>query len=347
MDDGWSAEPYDVAKRPTLIVSDESLGGHQAVSMAATQAMKFFKDGEWAVLDGMHTVFWVLGSQDGGGFLLGGGTNWEDRAHNYNFMRERVGHSNQYFLPGDYILPGTSYWTVPASIRQADWRMDGTNITVTATGLSGVWDMITMTIPDGKHAANAQGFAFAGGGWNGEVSRGRQRLAEVLVYDRALDAEERESVENYLRAKWGVYGYQAAPTNAASVTLASGTTLDLGGNAQYVAGLSGGGTVSNGVLTVGALVADMTDALHPEFDASASLALDPGQRVVVSNVTSANSSTTVTLMEGAVIGLENLSSAVVEVAGDASPSGMAPRLKYKNGVLFVKLMPTGMTISFR
>ena len=343
--DGWSAEPYDAAKRPTLIVSDTSLGGHQAVNLASMQAMKFFKDGEWAVLDEMHTVFWVLGSQDGGGFLLGGGTNWEDKAHNYNFMRERVGHSNQYFLPGDYILPGSSYWTVPEEIRHADWRMDGTNITATATGLSGAWDLITMTIPDDKHAANAQGFAFAGGGWNGEASRGRQRLAEVLVYDRALGAEERESVENYLRAKWGVYGYQAKPTNAASVALAAGTTFDLGGNAQYVAGLSGAGTVSNGVLTVGTLVADRADALHPEFDASASLAIGPGQHVLVSGAGPITSSTTITVMEGTVTGTENLSSAVAEIADGACPSSLAARLRYVNGVLFVKFTSMGLSIS--
>ena len=345
--DGWSAEPYDAAKSPTLMASDASLGGHQAVCMAPAQAMKFFKDGEWSVLDGMHTVFWVLGSQEGGGFLLGGGTNWEDKAHNYNFMRERVGHSNQYFLPGDHILPGTAYWTVPASIRQADWRMDGTNITVTSTGLSGAWDLITMTIPDAKHAANAEGFAFAGGGWGGEDSRGRQRLAEVLIYDRALDATERESVENYLRAKWSVYGYQSKPTNAASVAIASGATFDLGGNTQYVAGLSGAGTVSNGVLTVGTLVADMTDTLHPEFDESASLAINPGQHVLVSSAGPITSSTTITVMEGAVTGTENISSAVVEIADGACPGGLTARLRYVNGVLFVKFASNGISLSFR
>ena len=244
-------------------------------------------------------------------------------------------------------MPGTSYWTVPAEIRKADWRMDGTNIVVTSTGLSGAWDLITMTIPDDKHAANAEGVAFAGGGWNGENPRGRQRLAEVLIYDRALDATERESVENYLRAKWSVYGYQSKPTNAASVAIASGATFDLGGKAQYVAGLSGAGTVSNGVLTVGTLVADLAAASHPAFDESASLAIAPNQRVVVSNVTFANSSTTITVMEGAVVGLENLSSAVVEIDGGAPYGGMAPRLKYVDGVLFVKLMPTGMIMSIR
>ena len=138
--DGWTAEPYDTAKKPT-VVPDNDLGGAQTVRMAPTQAMKFKLNGSDAVLDGMHTVFWVLGSQEGGGFLLGGGTNWVDSAHRYNFMRGRVGHSSQYFLSTDTILDGVSYWTIPDTIRQADWRIDGTNITVTKTGLSGAWDL--------------------------------------------------------------------------------------------------------------------------------------------------------------------------------------------------------------
>ena len=307
--------------------------------------MDFTCNGEAQVLDGMHTVFWVIGSQGGGCTMLGGGTNWAGAGATFNFMRARSGHSDANFRASDPILANN--WTVPGSIQSADWRMDGTNITATSTGLSGAWDLISMTIPDAKHAANADGLAIVGRNSGWEKSRGGQRLAEVLIYDRALDAAERESVENYLRTKWGVYGYQASPTNAASVALAADTVLDLGGNAQYVAGISGAGIVSNGTLAVGTLVADMTDALRPEFDESAALAIEPGQRVVVSNVASAGSSTPITVMEGTVVGLENLSSAVVEVAGDAALGSLAPRLKYRNGVLFVKLMPTGMAISFR
>ena len=346
---GWAAEPT-VAENPPTLISDPTLGGRKVIdfkrgSGSDGQSMDFTCNGEPQVLDGMHTVFWVIGSQGGGCTMLGGGTNWTSAGATFNFMRQKTGHSDSYFRASDPIIANN--WTVPSSIQTADWRMDGTNITATSARLSGEWDLITMTIPDAKHAANADGLAIVGRNSGWEKPRGGQRLAEVLVYDRALDAEERESVENYLRTKWGVYGYQAMPTNAASVALAAGTTLDLGGNAQYVAGLSGAGTVSNGVLTVGTLVADPTVAARPTFDVSASLAIDPGQRVVVSNVASITSGTAITVMEGPVVGLENLSSAVVEIAGDASQGIMSPRLKYRNGVLFVKLMPTGMAISFR
>ena len=37
--------------------------------------MDFKFNGEKQVLDGMHTVFWVIGSQNGGCSMLGGGTN--------------------------------------------------------------------------------------------------------------------------------------------------------------------------------------------------------------------------------------------------------------------------------
>lgn len=204
-----------------------------------------------------------------------------------------------------------------------------------------------MTIPDDKHSANAEGFAFAEGSWNGVATRGRQRLAEVLVYNRALGAEERESVENYLRSKWGVYGYQASPTNMASIALASDAVLDLGGNEQYVAALSGAGVVSNGVLYAGTLAADPTATAQPAFDATSSLAIGPGQRVVVSNAVSVASGTTIPVMTGAVSGTENLSSAVVEIEGVTVPGGVAPRLRYADGTLFVKFVSTGMTVSFR
>ena len=220
--DGWAAEPIVAANQPTLI-SDSSLGGHGVINFKrgnattgqAGQAMNLTYNGEPQVLGDMHTVFWVVGSQGGGNTLLGGGTNGTGDAV-FNFLRPRIDHLDGYFHLSDPILNGVQYWTVPESIRNADWRMDGTNITATATEFSGEWDLISMTIPADKVPANADGLAIAGrsGGWDN--FRGGQRLAELLVYNRALDDEERESVENYLRTKWGVYGYQALPTNSTS-----------------------------------------------------------------------------------------------------------------------------------
>ena len=131
-----------------------------------------------------------------------------------------------------------------------------------------------------------------------------------------------------------------------AVSLAEGTVLDLNATNQYFAALSGAGVVSNGVLAVGTLVADPSAATLPAFDASAALAIEPGQRVVVSNA-SMDAGSTIVVFEGAIVGVENLSSAIVEISDGSCPGGVIPRLKYEGGVLFVKFVPGGTAITIR
>ena len=79
----------------------------------------------------------------------------------------------------------------------------------------------------------------------------RGEVAEILVFDRKLTETERQSVEIGLMAKWfppAGSGY-IIPQNA-DVSVAAGAMLDLGGGAVTIASLSGGGSVSNGALTV-------------------------------------------------------------------------------------------------
>ena len=208
-----------------------------------------------------------------------------------------------------------------------------------------------MTITsDSNPTTCADGFAFDGRSIKSTQMRdymGGQRLAEVLIYNRALDDDERIAAEAYLRTKWGFNGTQSATTNSVAVSLAEGTVLDLNATNQYVAALSGAGVVSNGVIAVGTLVADPTAVARPTFDESAALAIEPGQRVVVSSAVSMAPGTTIVVMEGAVVETRNLSGAVVEIADAECPGGATPRLKYENGVLFVKFVPNGTAITIR
>ena len=73
--------------------------------------------------------------------------------------------------------------------------------------------------------------------------------SEVLTYTRQMGFDEKAAVEQYLMAKWGIGDatYNALPATA-NVTLASGATLDLGGQTVTVASLTGAGTVQNGTL---------------------------------------------------------------------------------------------------
>jgi autotransporter-associated beta strand protein len=71
-------------------------------------------------------------------------------------------------------------------------------------------------------------------------------IGEVLVYSSILSTNDRERVEGYLMNKW----FGVASSGLPSVTLATGTILDLDGQSLTVTNLVGSGTVSNGTLTV-------------------------------------------------------------------------------------------------
>jgi autotransporter-associated beta strand protein len=71
-------------------------------------------------------------------------------------------------------------------------------------------------------------------------------IGELLVYNSALGAVDRQSVEAYLLTKW--FGVPSI-TNL-NVSLADDTYLDLGGGSVTLANLAGSGTVSNGTLSV-------------------------------------------------------------------------------------------------
>jgi len=94
----------------------------------------------------------------------------------------------------------------------------------------------------------------------GSGYRGNVEIAEVLVFDAALEEGVRQTAEAYLRRKW--FGaasdwadWPILPAGAA-VCVDAGAALDLGGTAQTAAAVGGCGAVSNGTLTV-------TDTLAP------------------------------------------------------------------------------------
>ena len=87
--------------------------------------------------------------------------------------------------------------------------------------------------------------------WNSMYVRSfRGDIGEVLVYDRQLSTEERLSVEAWLTHKWFGAGVAGGFPENSSVTVATNATLDLNGQAQTLASLSGNGSVVNGTVTV-------------------------------------------------------------------------------------------------
>jgi hypothetical protein len=74
-------------------------------------------------------------------------------------------------------------------------------------------------------------------------------IAEMVVYNRALDDDERKALEYYLASKWGLATTVNAYTNVLPVTtsleIAEGATVDLAGGCHTIASLSGTGTLTN------------------------------------------------------------------------------------------------------
>ena len=338
--DGWTAIPFFDEHRPTLVKADDLNGGY-VVDMGRKgdmQAMLFAKNGVTNLLENIGSVFWMIGSHNGGGYLLGGGHHYTDwKSGRFNFMRGGAGGIGD--RPEYSIINKSGYdsWPVPYNVQFANWRKDGVEIDCRTEGLSGGWDVVSMRITYGAQPkTNADGFAFDGRTMDdGSLANfmGCQRLAEVLIYDRKLDDEETRSVEAYLAQKWRYKGTNAETTNSVEVVLGDGTSLDLGGNRQYLASLSGSGSVKNGLLAAGRLTADAKSGEHPVFAADASFSVERGMRVCVVNAQNVEAGDSVTLIECAdVTGTENLSGCVIEDDGSV-PHYLKARLSYADGKL--------------
>lgn len=343
-DPSWSAVPVYEGSNPTL-VSYGTDGSLVAVDMAldAMQGFRFCKDGAFAHVNPIRSVFWVIGSQNGGGFLLGGGTNYSNSSAHYNFHRgvlSQDGWSRVNLYKPSLTLINSS---ADAAIRSyANWWMNGVKISPTGRGLSGDWDQISMVFTRDTAHTDAEGFAFDGRFLNPNSSVynnvkhmvGNQRLAEVIIYDRVLSEAERLQNEAYLRTKWSI-GLHKSASNEASVALAEGAVLDCGGTNQYVAAISGAGTVTNGMLTAGALVADAeaTGCLAVE----GMFGIPSGMTVELRNLPEITEPTYINLLRAtSFAGVENLVSAVF--VGESVPDRVKVNLvKRTNGYLAVRL----------
>ena len=263
-DPSWTAAPKTGWKSPSYCSADE-LNGGRAVDMAqgVNQGLVFKKDGEMTLLEGVRSAIWFIGSQNGGGFLLGGGQG-KTGNNEYSYAFHRGGNVGLGAANAGDVLLNTAH--ACASAVNAAWRKNGTNVRPGSVGLSGGWDILSMNVTNDNDAAiNVYGFAFDGRvlagftSFNGRI--GSQRLAEVALYDRQLSDSEIVSMETYLKAKWCL-GWQAAPATNLAVEIAAGATLDCSAGAQVVGSLSGAGTVSGDISSIG-LVADGTAVAWP------------------------------------------------------------------------------------
>ena len=257
-DPSWAAVPAQAAPHYLgyglngMGVVDMAYGG---VNNSVYEFLRFQKDGAYAHVGYIRSVFWVIGSQNGGGYLLGGGTNQYNSATHWNFHRGLRGTDSLTDTYGctNYLAGGATH----PDVKNANWYKNGEKVDPATTELSGRWDQLSMVMTSGDKYADAEGFAFDGRSLSSSPSMlhrsGGQRLAEVLIYDRCLSENERLANETYLCQKWGVGGMHASVTNLAAVRVAADAIFDLSGTNQYVAAVSGDGLVRNGVLQTAGL----------------------------------------------------------------------------------------------
>ncbi len=341
------------------------------------QFLRFQRDGAWARIPDARSVFWVIGSQQGGGYLLGGGTNQYNKVGHWNFHRGlRATKDNTWDARGctNYLVGGAAN----QDVRYANWWKNGVKVDPGETELSGAWDQLSMVMQDdAAKYADVEGFAFDGRSIEGGTAylnrSGGQRLAEVLIYNRVLTEAERAGTEAYLRSRWGV-GMHHSATNLAGVVVAEGAAFDLLGARQYVAAVGGNGVVRNGTLETARLDAGEDGAGALTVDGDLTLADNATWRVDFASAEVADFvdvSGRLTLGQGLAIelaGLEKagnvrglrvrIASAAGGVAnplalagaaftGDALPVSVTPTLRVNGNDVWLTFSPSGTVILFR
>ncbi len=314
--------------------------GNPAIDMPPGVSLWWKKDGAYASLDNIGTVFWIIGSQNGGGFVLGGGTqvdtgNGKEDFYPWHRGLDHQGQGAGYH--GDPIYSGSGSYIV----GDGTIRLNGEVIDKGTTGLSGAWDQMTWIATTNSSGvtrlAPAAGFAFDGR----EYRYGCQRLAEVIIYNHRLTDAEVAGVEAYLNAKWGFA--ESARTGAGTIVLAAGATLKTNGD-QYVNKLGGSGAVS-GDVTVKNFVADTT-AAGLTVDGVLTIAANP--TVELKNLPQVGLDTlriTVVAAASSFAGTDNLADAVF--TGETFSEGFKAKLAVADGKLVVTFVRAGMTLFIR
>lgn len=235
--------------------------------------------GEWmgnrflnwdAPISDIRTVFWVIGSQAGGGILLGytGDTGVRDfyRA-GYN------GEQNFNEITKDNGIWARNVAAPVEAVCEAPTWLNGERVDGPTTGLSGGYDIVAV-----RTTGNARASAFGmdrDRAWRN--STGGQRLAEVIVFTSPLTDDEIAGIQAYLSRKWGVKVTQEPDAMARfiDVLLDEGAVLALSPVGTWVGSVGGAGAV-NGAALLDGLVTGTSATPDASLEFSDSLVLSDG-----------------------------------------------------------------------
>lgn len=163
----------------------------------------------------IRTVFWVIGSQNYGGVMLG-----SKKADGNVFYRPAI---DTYFPWKDNFNP---------RVANGVTRIDSTLVDAASARLNGGYQVVSLvTAPDNVtiySSGSGSASAFAVDRYEPGVLNltGGQRLGEVLIFNRVLTDQERRDVEAYLQRKWFNRlpgGYVGSEAKVGQLALTGGT----------------------------------------------------------------------------------------------------------------------------
>ena len=192
---------------PDFLPSDETLGGMPSLDFGELGSLKamMFNPYEYPsgaktnILHNIGSIVAVWGSQNSGGWILGGGPNtWTgNTAASYAWHRRPsyVVGNNQF----DYDSPliyGHGY----ANPFNKGVRHDGMLTDSYAIGFNRAWEVIALPAQDATASASGLGLGDTrrGGYWYS----GGMKVAELMIFDRVLSAGEIVELEVWLQKKW-------------------------------------------------------------------------------------------------------------------------------------------------
>ena len=259
---------------PTFLSADGDLSGKPAVDLGAWTSNQHLS---WSKpLTGIRTVFWVLGSQAGGGLLL----SFDRDTSTRHFFRAGGGVNESDYLDITRSNPiWSSLWPY-GPVNNGQTRLNGVTVDGHTTGLSGGYDIISL-----RTTGDASASSFGNDRQRHyRDATGGQRLAEVIIYEEALSDSEILSVEAYLHAKWGIPSAARAgmstdtdPTaSQMCLMLRNGSILDLNAGDYTLGAVGGIGSVTEGTLTVSGLHQIAAEQPGDELTLAGSLTLAAG-----------------------------------------------------------------------
>jgi hypothetical protein len=299
LEDGWKAVAptgYVISSSAKLdstapVYRESELNGLPVVDMPIRRCFRFIDpDGNYASVTGIYNVFWVVGSQRGGGFLLGGGKLGASTGNEqyYAWHRGSATTESAGENKNDPIISGSGYRSVWNG-GYAVWKKNDKEIKPQTEALSGEWDQISyaakpVLLSENLNLPSASGLAFDGRIFSGEnySSRaGKQMLAELLIYTNELTQTEILQTEAYLNCKWGLNNAVSTMQENISLDVAAGASVEFEGGIGAFAAIEGAGTV-NGDISAKELTADFLKSGFLTVNGTFSL-LD-GQKITLRNL---------------------------------------------------------------